>query len=118
MPVTTLLIAIVLAVVALMLLRRGVAAPPIAPAPRLLDGLHGSPGTLGDYSVVLVAVGPYKIRVIKALRELSGAGLTEAKSFADRPGSAIARVTHDVGERIVAALQNAGATAQLRGPDA
>ena len=103
--------------VGLVLSRRGLYAEPIA-VPRLLDGFQGLGGSSGDYSVVLVDVGKQKIQFIRAVRMLTGVGLTQAKSFADHPGSAIERVSRDVGERVVMALQAAGATVQLKGPDA
>jgi large subunit ribosomal protein L7/L12 len=107
---------VVICIVALSFSRRGVGSPTVA-APRLVDGFQGSGESSGSYRVVLTDSGPRKIQFIRALRMLTGVGLTEAKNFADHPGSAIESVSNDVGQRIVTELQAAGATVQLRGPD-
>lgn len=116
MLVSIVFVLIAICLVGLAISRRGPYAKPIA-VPRLLDGLQGLGGSAGDYTVVLVDCGPQKIQLIRAVRMLTGVGLTQAKAFADHPGSAIERVSRDIGERVANALQGAGATVRLKGPD-
>lgn len=67
------------------------------------------------FSVVLTSPGGSKIPVIKAVREITGLGLKEAKALVD---SAPAPVKEDIeseeAEKIKAQLEEAGATVELK----
>ena len=71
-------------------------------------------GGEGSYRLVLVNCGPNKIKVIKVLREVTGATLTQAKRFADQPGMTIERLDGTVARAFMAKLQEAGAVVQLQ----
>jgi large subunit ribosomal protein L7/L12 len=63
----------------------GVKAVPVA-RPGVVDEddlLPGFPPEATEFSVVLSEVGPNKINVIKAVREVAGYGLKEAKDLVD-----------------------------------
>ena len=66
-------------------------------------------------SVVLVARGPRKIHVIKALRDATGIGLKEARDLVEAqvPVTVAESLPSERAEALVAALQAAGATAEL-----
>jgi large subunit ribosomal protein L7/L12 len=67
-----------------------------------------------EFDVVIKDVGPKKIEVIKALRQLTSLGLKEAKELAETPG---AKVMEGVGKEAAndakAKLEAAGATVEL-----
>lgn len=69
-------------------------------------------------TVVLVATGPNKIAVIKALREALQTGLEEAKQLADTADRSPAVVAAGLGraeaERLLRELHAAGATAEIQ----
>ena len=59
--------------------------------------------------------GQQKIQVIKAVREITGLGLREAKGVVDAaPGPVKEGVSREEGDQIVAKLAEVGATAELR----
>ena len=63
------------------------------------------------YNVVLKEVGANKIAVIKAVREITGLGLVEAKNAVEKCGTIKEAVAKDEAEKMVAKLKEAGATA-------
>lgn len=68
-----------------------------------------------EFDVVLKEIGSEKIKVIKAVRELTGLGLKEAKEVVDGAPSTVKEgVEKDVAEAAVAALKEVGATAELK----
>ena len=64
-----------------------------------------------EFNVVLKDVGANKIAVIKAVRELTGLGLVEAKNMVEKMGTVKEAVAKDEAEKMVAKLKEAGATA-------
>ena len=68
-----------------------------------------------DFDVVLKAIGANKIAVIKAVRELTGLGLVEAKNLVESAPTTLKEAQpKDVAEGIVKTLTEAGAEAELK----
>ncbi|MCW2921478.1 MAG: ribosomal protein [Thermoleophilia bacterium] len=93
------------------------AAAPVA----MMAGPAGGAGDAGaaaektDFDVELTAVGDKKIQVIKAVRELTGLGLKEAKELVDgAPKNIKEGVAKDEADKMVATLEEAGATVTLK----
>lgn len=67
------------------------------------------------FDVVLTSPGGSKINVIKAVRELTGLGLKEAKDMVDAAPKAIKEgVSKEEAESVKAKLEEAGATVELK----
>src|SRR6266436_4758371 len=68
-----------------------------------------------EFNVVLVAAGPNKINVIKAVREVTSLGLKEAKDLVDSAPKAIKEgVNKDEAESIKKKFTDAGATVEVK----
>jgi large subunit ribosomal protein L7/L12 len=68
-----------------------------------------------EFDVVLASTGAEKIKVIKAVREITGLGLKEAKAVVDEaPKTLKEAVTKEEAEAIVAKLAEVGATAEIK----
>ncbi len=68
-----------------------------------------------EFDVVLTEVGANKIAVIKAVRELTGLGLAEAKAKVDgAPATLKEAVSKDDAEAAKAKLEEAGAKVELK----
>ena len=68
-----------------------------------------------EFDVVLAEIGANKIAVIKAVRELTGLGLAEAKAAVDAAPKAIKEgVSKDDAEAAKAKLEEAGAKVELK----
>jgi large subunit ribosomal protein L7/L12 len=68
-----------------------------------------------EFDAVLTEVGANKILVIKAVRELTGLGLKEAKDLVDAaPKSVKEGVTKEEAEEVKAKLSEAGATVDVK----
>lgn len=68
-----------------------------------------------SFDVVLAEAGASKIPVIKAIREITGLGLKEAKAMVDgAPQTVKEGVTKDEAEKIKETLTGAGATVELK----
>ena len=68
-----------------------------------------------DFDVVLKAVGPNKIAVIKAVREITGLGLKEAKELVDNaPKTVKEAVGKDDAEAMKTKLTDSGAEVELK----
>ena len=68
-----------------------------------------------EFNVVLVEAGEKKVNVIKAVRELTGLGLKEAKAVIDgAPGVVKEGVSKDEAEAAKKALEEAGAKVELK----
>jgi len=66
-------------------------------------------------SAVLTEIGPEKIKVIKAVRELTSLGLTEAKAFVESAPKPIkSGIPKDEAEQIKAKLAEVGATVEIK----
>jgi large subunit ribosomal protein L7/L12 len=67
-----------------------------------------------EFNVVLKEVGPKKIQVIKAVRQVSSLGLKEAKELVDSaPSTVIEGVPRESAEEVKAKLEAEGAVVEL-----
>ena len=64
-------------------------------------------------TVVLKDAGASKIQVIKAIREITGLGLVDAKGIADKGGNVKENLSTEEANEIKAKLEEAGATVEL-----
>ena len=68
-----------------------------------------------EFDVVLAEVGANKIAVIKAVREVAGLGLKEAKEVVDNAPKAVKeKVSKEEAESIKAKLEEAGAKVEIK----
>jgi large subunit ribosomal protein L7/L12 len=68
-----------------------------------------------EFDVVLTDVGPNKVQVIKAVRELTALGLKEAKDLVEAAPKAVKEaVSKEEAEAARAKLEEAGAKAQVK----
>jgi len=68
-----------------------------------------------EFTVMLTASGDNKVNVIKAVREITGLGLKEAKDLVDGAPKAIKEgVAKAAADEALAKLKEAGATAELK----
>ncbi|MFT7156443.1 MAG: large subunit ribosomal protein L7/L12 [Parvicella sp.] len=68
-----------------------------------------------EFDVILKAAGPAKLAVVKAVKELTGLGLKEAKDIVDSaPAPVKEGVGKDEAEGIKSALEEAGAEVELK----
>lgn len=68
-----------------------------------------------EFTVMLTASGEQKVNVIKAVREITGLGLKEAKDLVDGAPKAIKEgVAKALAEEALAKLKEAGATAEIK----
>lgn len=90
-----------------------------AAAPIAVAGGAAAPAAAAEekteFDVVLKAIGANKIAVIKAVRELTGLGLVEAKNLVESAPATIKEAQpKDAAETMVKALTEAGAEAELK----
>jgi len=95
------------------------AAAPVAvaaaPAAGGGDGAAAPAEEKTEFDAVLTEVGPNKILVIKAVRELTGLGLKEAKDLVDAAPKAVKEgVTKEEAEAAKEKLAEAGATVEVK----
>ena len=64
-----------------------------------------------EFNVVLKEIGGNKIAVIKAVRELTGLGLVDAKNMVEKMGTVKENVPKEEAEKMGAKFKEAGATA-------
>ena len=67
-----------------------------------------------EATVVLKDAGAAKIQVIKAIRDITGLGLMEAKALADNGGNVKENVPMDEANEIKAKLEEAGAEVEVK----
>ena len=68
-----------------------------------------------EFDVVLTGFGDKKLNVIKAVREITGLGLKEAKDMVEGcPKNVKEGVSKDEAEKIKATLEEAGATVEVK----
>ncbi|OCS91894.1 50S ribosomal protein L7/L12 [Caryophanon latum] len=68
-----------------------------------------------EFDVVLASAGAEKIKVIKAVREITGLGLKEAKEVVDNAPKALKEgVSKDEAEEIKAKLEEVGAVVEVK----
>ena len=96
------------------------AAAPVAVAAAPAGGGDGAAAPAAaeeqtEFDAVLTEVGPNKILVIKAVRELTGLGLKEAKDLVDAAPKAVKEgVAKEEAEAVKAKLAEAGAAVDIR----
>jgi len=84
-------------------------------APGAGGGDAGSAEEKSEFDVVLTAPGGSKLQVVKAVKELTGLGLKEAKEIVDSAPKAVKEgVGKDEAEGIKKALEEAGAEVELK----
>ena len=68
-----------------------------------------------EFDVVLTGFGDKKLNVIKAVREITGLGLKEAKEMVESAPKAVKEgVSKDEADKIKATLEEAGATVEVK----
>ena len=68
-----------------------------------------------EFDVILTGFGDKKLNVIKAVRELTGLGLKEAKDMVEGAPKAVKEgVSKDEADKIKAALEEAGASVEIK----
>jgi len=91
------------------------AAPMMAAAPAGGGGAAAPAAEKTEFDVVLVEAGAEKIKVIKAVREVTSLGLTEAKSFVESAPKAVKEgVTKEEAETVKKKLEEAGAKVEIK----
>lgn len=91
------------------------AAAPVAVAAGPAAGAAAAAEEKTEFDVVLTDVGAEKIKVIKAVREITGQGLKEAKETVEGAPSTIQEgVAKDKAEEIKKTLEEAGAAVTLK----
>ena len=84
-------------------------------APGAGGGDAGSGEEKSEFDVILKAPGGSKLQVVKAVKELTGLGLKEAKEVVDSAPKAVKEgVGKDEAEGIKKALEEAGAEVELK----
>lgn len=91
------------------------AAAAVAVAAPVEGGAAAAAEEQTEFDVILAEVGAEKIKVIKAVRELTGLGLAEAKAVVDGAPKAVKeQVSKDDAEAAKAKLEEAGAKVELK----
>src|SRR5271154_2440451 len=89
------------------------AAPVAAAAPSAAAAAPAAEQT--EFDVILSEIGAEKIKVIKAVREVTSLGLTEAKAFVESAPKAIKTgITKDEAEAIKKKVEEAGAKVEVK----
>ena len=79
------------------------------------DGGGGDAEEQSEFDVILESAGGTKIQVIKVVRELTGAGLKDAKEMVDgAPAPILEKAAKEDAEKAKASLEEAGATVTLK----
>ena len=89
------------------------AAAPVAVAGAAAAAAAPAEEEKTEFNVVLKEVGGNKIAVIKAVREITGLGLVDAKNLVEKLGTVKEAAPKDEAEKMVAKLKEAGATAVM-----
>ena len=94
----------------------GVSAAPVAVAGAAAPAAGAAAeAEKSEYDVVMTSFGDKKLDVIKVVREITGAGLKDAKDMVENVPSKIKEaVSKADGDEIVKKLTEAGATAELK----
>ncbi|WP_026907464.1 50S ribosomal protein L7/L12 [Paucisalibacillus globulus] len=89
------------------------AAAPVAVAGGAAAG--GAAEEQTEFDVVLASAGASKIKVVKAVREITGLGLKDAKDLVDNAPKAVKEgVSKDEAEEVKAKLEEAGASVEVK----
>ena len=74
-----------------------------------------APEAQTEFDAILAEVGPEKIKVIKAVREVTSLGLTEAKAFVESaPKPVKTGIPKEEAEKIKAKLEEVGAKVEIK----
>ncbi|MGD2129879.1 MAG: 50S ribosomal protein L7/L12 [Lysobacterales bacterium] len=91
------------------------AAPVAAAAAPAAGGEAAAAEEKTEFDVVLASFGSQKVPVIKAVREITGLGLKEAKDLVEGAPSGVKEgVSKDEAEEIKKKLEDAGATVEVK----
>jgi large subunit ribosomal protein L7/L12 len=91
------------------------AAAAVAAAPAAAGGGEAAAEEQTEFDVVLTGPGEKKVNVIKAVRELTGLGLKEAKEMVDGAPSTVKEgASKDEAEEAKKKLEEAGASVELK----
>ena len=91
------------------------AAAAVAAAPAAAAGGEAAAEEKTEFDVVLTGFGDKKVGVIKAVREVTGLGLKEAKELVEgAPASVKEGASKDEAEEIKKKIEEAGGTAELK----
>jgi large subunit ribosomal protein L7/L12 len=91
------------------------AAAPVAMAAAPGAAAPAAAAEQTEFDVILTDFGAEKIKVIKAVREVTSLGLTEAKAFVESAPKAIkSGVTKEEAESIKAKIEEAGAKVEIK----
>jgi len=94
------------------------AAAPVAVAPAAAAPAAGAAAAeeeKSEFDVILKSAGDKKIQVIKAVREITGLGLKEAKDLVDgAPKPVKEKVSKEEAESIKAKLEEQGASVEIK----
>lgn len=91
------------------------AAAPVAVAAAPAAGADAAAEEKTEFDVVLKEIGEKKIQVIKAVREITGLGLKDAKALVDgAPKEVKTGVAKAEAEEMKKKLEDAGATVELK----
>ena len=91
------------------------AAAPVAMMAGPAAGAAAPAAEKTEFDVVLADAGAEKIKVIKAVREITSLGLTEAKAFVESAPKAVKEgVNKDEAEAVKKKLEEAGAKVQIK----
>ncbi len=86
----------------------------VAAAPAAGDGAGAAAEEKSEYDVVLKDAGAQKVAVIKAVKDITGLGLGEAKALVDgAPKTILEKAKKEDAENAKKALEEAGATVEL-----
>lgn len=92
-----------------------VAAAPAAGAAPAEGGSDAGSGDQSDFEVSLKDIGPNKINVIKAVREVTSLGLREAKELVESAPTAIKEgIAKEEADEIKSKLEEAGAAVEIK----
>ncbi|MBR5056027.1 MAG: 50S ribosomal protein L7/L12, partial [Bacteroidales bacterium] len=91
---------------------------PAAAAVVVAEGGNGGAAAEAEqtaFDVILTSAGQAKLQVVKAVKELTGLGLKEAKDLVDGAPKAIKeKVSKSEAEQVKAALEEAGAEVEIK----
>lgn len=91
------------------------AAPVAMAAPAAAGADDGDDDEQTEFDVVLTGGGDKKIAVIKIVRELTGAGLKDAKDLVDgAPNTILEKASKDDAEKAKASIEEAGGSVELK----
>ncbi|PIC64961.1 50S ribosomal protein L7/L12 [Sporosarcina sp. P13] len=87
------------------------AAAPVAAAGAVAEAAEEQ----SEFDVILASAGAEKIKVIKAVREITGLGLKEAKALVDEAPKAVKEgVAKEEAEELKAKLEEVGASVEVK----